>query len=40
MDALLDLPGDPYGDLELLAQRRHQRELEAAEPKPGPARAH
>ena len=37
MDALLDLPGCPYGDLELLAQRQRQRELEAAEPKPGPS---
>ena len=37
MDALLDLPGDPYGDLELLAQRRRQRELEAAEPAPAPS---
>ena len=37
MDALLDLPGCPYGDLELLAQRRRQRELEAAEPEPGAA---
>ena len=34
MDALLDLPGCPYGDLELLAQRRRQRELEADEPEP------
>ena len=37
MDALMDLPGCPYGDLELLTQRRRQRELEAAEPVPGPS---
>ena len=36
MDALLDLPGCPYGDLKLLAQRRRQRALEAAEPEPDP----
>ena len=31
LDALLALPGDPYGGLELLAQRRLQRELVAAD---------
>ena len=29
LDALLDLPDCPYGDLEVLAQRRSQRKLEA-----------